>query len=100
MQDANCPAHVQALSQPARHCGPCVQAEPVSLMPRAERVHGIAGYFGRSRDFRQDPTVRAAESTLAAGQSIEPIALLVDGAMVPATEQRKIRERGGASIGP
>src|SRR5262245_1664041 len=63
-------------------------------------MDGMAGQLGRSRDLGQDPTVRAKESKLAVRLSIELVALLVDGAMVPATEQRKIRERGGASIGP
>src|SRR5206468_2143385 len=57
-------------------------------------------HLRRMRDLGQNLTVRAAEPKLAVGLSIELIALLVDGAMMPATEHGEVRERGGASIGP
>src|SRR5213593_2935693 len=100
MQDADRVAHVQTLSQPTRHRGPRVQVGAVCLVARTQRVHGIARYRGRRRDLRHDLTVRATEAKLATRLSIELIAFFVNGAVMPATEQREIRERGGASIGP
>jgi len=44
--------------------------------------------------------VRAAELKLAVGLSIELVALLMDRAVVPATQQGEIRERSRASLGP
>src|SRR5881296_2330386 len=100
MQDADRVAHVEPFPQPARHRGPRVQVDPVCLVARTQRVHRIARYRGRRRDLGQDLTVRATEAKLAIRLSIELIAFFVNGAVMRATEQGEIRERGGASIGP
>ena len=100
MQDADRVAHVETLPQPARHRGSRVQVDPVCLVARTQRVHGIARYRGRRRDLRHDLTVRATEAKLATRLSIELIAFFVDGAVVPATEQGEIRERSRASLCP
>ena len=44
--------------------------------------------------------VGAAETKLAVRLSIELITLLVDGAMVTATEQSEIRKCGGPTVSP
>ena len=62
MQDVDGPNDVQMLSQPARQRGARVQVEPVCFMPSSEGLHGIAMHFWRTRDVRQGPAVRAAES--------------------------------------
>jgi len=67
---------------------------------RSQDLHCIARYFRRTRDLGQKPAVRATEPKLAVGLSLELIALLVNGAVVPPTEQGEIRKRGGASLGP
>ena len=77
-----------------------MQDKPLRIVPRSQDLHGIGGDFGRRRDFGQKPAVRSAEPQLAVGLSIELVTLLVDGAVVPATEQGEIRERGGAALGP
>src|SRR5688572_2819010 len=100
MQDVDRPAHVQTLPQPTRGCGPRVQVEPLRLVPRSKDLHGIAVYLRRRRDLGQKLAVRTAEPKLAVRRSIELVALLVNSAVMPATEQRKIRERGGAPLGP
>ena len=74
--------------------------KPVRLVPRAKDRYGIAGDLGRRWNFGENSAVGAAEPELAVRLSIELVALFVDGAVVPATEQGEIRERGGASIGP
>src|SRR5712692_11554089 len=100
MQDADRPANVEMLPQPTRHRGARVQVEPLCIVPRSEDLHGIVAHLRRTRHLGQKLAVRAAEPKLAVRVSIELIALLVDGAVMPATEQSEIRERGGASIGP
>jgi hypothetical protein len=67
---------------------------------RSQDLHGVSEHLGRSRDLGQNPAVRAAEPKLAVCQSIELVALLVDGAVGPATEQGEIRQRGGAALRP
>ena len=96
MQDVDAVAHVQGLPQPARGRGVRVQAKSLRLVPRS----GIGRHSGRRRDLRQEPPVRATEPKLAVWLSIELVALFVDRAVVPATEQGEIRQRGGASLGP
>src|SRR6267142_1382400 len=100
MQDADGPADLQALPQPARCRSARVQVEPVRFVPRSEHFHGIAAHLRRMRDLGQDLAVWAAESKLAIRLSIELVSLLMDRAMVPAAEQGEIRERGGAAVGP
>ena len=85
MQDIDRPAHVQLFSQPPRHRGSRVQAPSLCVVPRSETINGIATHFGRSRDFGQDPPVRTTEPQLAIRLSVDPVALFVDGAVVPAT---------------
>src|SRR5437667_442334 len=93
VQDVDRPGHVQALPQPTRGGGPRVQDTPLRSVLRSQDVHGIAGHFRRRRDLGQRPAVRAAEPQLAVGLSIDLVALLVNGAVVPTTEQGEIRER-------
>jgi len=100
MQDVDCPAHVQALSQPAGFRRPRVQDEPLGLVARSEDLHGVVGHLWRLRDLGQESPVRAAEAKLTVGLPIDLEALLVDGAVVSATEQREVGERRGTSLSP
>ena len=69
-------------------------------MSCAEALPGIVGHRRGRRDLGQESAIRAMEPKLAVRLSVDLIALLVDGAMVPATEQSEIRQRGGATLGP
>ena len=100
MQDIDRPAHVQRFPEPTRARRPRVEVESLRVVPSSQNSHGIGGYLGRRRDFGQYTTVRPPESELAVALSLDVVALLVDRAMVPATEQGKIRERGGAAVRP
>jgi hypothetical protein len=77
-----------------------VEADALRVVLRSNGLHGITEHLGRRRDLGQEPPVRAAEPKLAVWLSIELVALLVDGAVVPAAEQGEVRERGGAALGP
>src|SRR2546428_712957 len=100
MHDVDGPAHVQALAQPARARRPRVKAEPLRVVPGPESLDGIGGYRSGRRHLWQEPPVRAAEPKLAIGLSIHLVALLVDRAVVPATEKREVRERRRAAVRP
>ena len=75
-----------------------MQAKSLRVVPRSEDLRGVVGYLRGRRNLGQRPAVRATEAKLAVGLSIELVALLVDGAVAPATEQGEIRQRGGAAL--
>ena len=77
-----------------------MQDKSLRIVPRSQDFHWIAGHFRKMRDLGQRPPVRAAEPKLSVRLSVELVALLVNGAVVPATEQGEIRERGGAPLCP
>jgi hypothetical protein len=100
MQDVDCIAEVERLPQPARGRGVCVQDKPLRLVPCTKGSDGIGGYLGRRRDVGQQPAIRAMEVKLTVRLSVERESLLMDSAMVAATEQGEIRERGRAAVRP
>jgi len=77
-----------------------VEAEPLRVVPRPKGLDGIGGYRNGRRHLGQEPPVRTPEPELAVGLSIHLVALLVDRAVVPATEQREVRERRRAAVRP
>ena len=77
-----------------------MQVEPLSIVPRSKDLHGIAAHPRSRRDLGQTPAVRATEPKLAVRLSVELVALLVNGAVMPATQHSEIRERGGAPLCP
>ncbi len=100
MQDVDRPAYIQAFPQPARARRPRVEVERLRGVPRPEGLDRIRGHRDRRRDLGQGLAVRPPERERAVGLSIDLVAFLVDRAVVPATEQREVRERGGAAFGP
>ena len=76
-----------------------MEAEPLRVVPRPEGPHRIGGHRGRRRDLGQGPAVRPPEAERAVGAALDPVALLVNRAVVPATEEREVRERGQAAPG-
>ena len=93
-------AHVQALPQPQWHRRVRVEGESIPFVPRSDGRHEIPKQLGRRRDLGDQPAVGAPELKLAVRLTPDLVALLVDRAMVPATEQREVRERGRAALGP
>ena len=86
MQDGDGPADIEALAVPAWHCRPRVEMEPLGVVPRHEDFYRIDGNFGGRRDLGQEPAIRSAEPKRAVRLSMDLVALLVDGPVVPATQ--------------
>ena len=100
MQDADRPPEFQTLPQPARARRPRVEAEPLRVVLFSEGLDRIRGHRRARRDFGQRSAIRPPELERAVGLAIHLIALLVYRAMVPATEQREVRQRGGPALRP
>jgi hypothetical protein len=100
MQDVERVTQIQPLAQPGRARRPRVQAEPLRIVLRPVRLDRIGGHRGRRRDVGQQPAIWSPELKRTVGLSLDLIALLVHGAVVPATEQREVRQRGWAPVRP
>jgi hypothetical protein len=100
MQHVDRIAQVQALPQPGRAGRPRVQAESLRVVLRSKGLDRIRRYSGRGRDLGEQPAVRSPEAERAVRLSIDLIAFLVHRAVMSAAEQREVRERGGAPLGP
>ena len=77
-----------------------MQDEPLRIVPRSQNLDRIAAQLRRTRNVGQRPAVRAPDPQLAVRLSVEVVALLVDSAVVPATEHSEIRQRGGTALRP
>ena len=100
MQNVDRPAYIQALSEPAGAHGPRMETKPLHIMRRAEHIDGIGGHRSWRRHLGQEPTVRSPEAEGPVGLARDLVALLVHRAVVPATEQGQVRERGRAPLRP
>ena len=100
MQDADRPPQIQTLPQPARARRPRVETEPLRVVLFSEGLDWIGGHRRRRRDIGQGSAVRPPELERAVGLSIDMVALLVYRAMVPATEQREVRQRRRPALRP
>ena len=67
MQDVDRVAQIEALPQPGRACRPRVEAEPLRVVLRSERLDRIGGYRGRGRDLGEQLAVRPPELQRAVG---------------------------------
>ena len=77
-----------------------METEPLRVVLLSEGLDRIGGYCGRRRYIRQGSAVRPTEGERAVGLSIHLVALLVYRAMVPATEEREVRQRGRPALRP
>jgi len=77
-----------------------MQHKAFSCVLRSQDLHGIARHFKTKRDLWQRLAGRPAEPQLPVGLSIDLIALLVNGPMVPAAEHGEIRECRRTPLSP
>jgi hypothetical protein len=100
MQDVDRVANVQVLPEPGWLRGVRVEGEPFRLVVRADARHGIARELRRRRHVGQHTAVRLPELQLAVRPSLDLIALFVNRAVMPATQQRQIGQRRGPALRP
>jgi hypothetical protein len=67
-----------------------VQHKPLRFVSRSHRLRRIARHFRTTRRLGQQLAVWPAEPQLSVRQSIDLIAFLVNGSMVPAAEHSQI----------
>jgi hypothetical protein len=100
MQDIDGPHHIQRLPEPlgAR----CPRADPKALrvVTCAELLDGISGHGSRRRHLRQRAAVRPPEPEGPVGPPRDLETLLVHGPVMPAAEQREVRQRRRAPVRP
>jgi hypothetical protein len=77
-----------------------MKMKPLSDVSRLENLHWIGGHRVRRRHLGQRPTIGPSELERAVWVSIDLVALLVDRAVMPATEQGEVRKRGRAPLRP
>src|SRR5262245_7701198 len=77
-----------------------MKVKAVCGMPFVQRSDRISGRDRRRRCFGQDPPIRSAELEGTARLAFEPKSLLVDRSVMPATQQREIRESRGPAFRP
>ena len=100
MQDIDRPAEIQALPEPAGARRARMEAKTKGVVMRAERRDGIAAHGSSRRHLGQRAAIRPLEPERPVGGTRDPVALLVHRAVMPATEQREVRERGGPAVRP
>jgi hypothetical protein len=100
MQDVDRAAHIEALPQPGRARRARVEAQALRLVLRPQLLDWIGGHRGRGRDVGHKPAVGPPELQRAVGLSIDLIALFVHRAVMSATEQGEVGERGRAALRP
>lgn len=70
------------------------------LVSRPQHLNWITLQHGHRRHIRERAAIRPPELERAARLSFYLIALLVHGSVVPPTQKREIRERGGPTSSP
>jgi hypothetical protein len=100
MQYVDGPAQIQALSEPARLGR--VRTEPKALRSVTDPKHRsrIPLAPGRGRHLREEAAIGPPEQERPVGPTRRLVSLLVHRPVMPAAEQRQIRERGGAALRP
>ena len=69
-------------------------------MRHPESLLGLLRHWGRQRHLGQRPAIRPPEAQRSVGPARDLVALLVHGPVVPAAEQREIRERCQTAVRP
>jgi hypothetical protein len=100
VQDVDRPAHIQLLPEPAGARRPRVEAKAVRVVTRAESLDGIIGHWSRRRHVRQRAAIWPLEPELPVGPARDLKPLLVDSAVMPAAQEREIRQRRRPSLRP
>ena len=98
MQDVDRPPDIQSLPEPTRTPRPRVDTKALRVVTRSKRRDRIFGHRGRRRHLREGAAIWPPELERPVGPARDLVALLMHRPVMPATEQRKVRERGRASV--
>ena len=93
-------ANVETLALPGWSGGPWVHRDPGRIVVHPHRAHGVGWRRRRTRHIGHDPTIRVVKSQLTIGRALDPIAFVVDRAMMTPAEQHQIRLCRRAAVGP
>jgi hypothetical protein len=74
--------------------------KPLRVVLRPESIDGIRGHRSRRWYLGQEPAVRSLEPEGAVGPACDLVALLMHRTVVPATQEREVREHGRAALLP
>ena len=77
-----------------------MKVEPLRFMPRSQSVDGIGWQRNPRQNLGKKSPVRTAESQLSVGVSLDLVALFMNRAVMPTTEDSEIRQCGGATVRP
>ena len=96
MQDVDRPPYIQAFPEPTGTRRARGEAKALRVVMRPERLDGIPWHRSRRRHLRQRATVGPPETERPVGRARDLIALLVHRPVMPAAEERQVRQRGRA----
>src|SRR2546428_8470413 len=100
MQDADCPADVEAFSLPAGHRRACVDVQTADIMLRSHSRSRIGGNRRQHGALGEELSVRPPETELSIRPSFYLRNLFLDRAAMCATEHFEIRQWRRASMRP
>ena len=98
VKDVDRPADIQSRAEPARTLRMDVETARKVVGPKS--TDRIGGHSGRMWDFWERSPVRPAELERTVEPTLHAEALLVDRAMMPAAEQREVRQRRRPTLRP
>ena len=100
MKDIDRVTEIERLTSPVRYGRLRVQRQAILLVPCAQHRYGIRRYRGWQRHFVHDSPIGPPELKRTVRLALEVKSLLLDRAMVPATQKREIRELRGPALSP
>src|SRR5262245_17148130 len=77
-----------------------MEMESLRFMARSESSDRVGRHTDSRRNLRKEPTIRPSELKRVVGFTVDRISLFVDRSVVPTTQQREVRQRGGPAFGP
>jgi hypothetical protein len=100
MQDVDRVSDVETLPEPSGRTAVRANRDTFLIVPCSQHAGGMVWDSGGDRHFGKNLTIRTAEAQLAVRLAIDSIAFLVNRPMMPATQERQVRQRGRASLSP
>ena len=98
VKDVDRPANIQSSAEPARTLRMDVETAREVVGPKS--TERISGHSGRMWDLGQRSPVRPAELARTVEPTLHAETVLVDRAMMPAAEQREVRQRRRPTLRP